>query len=187
MRRGEQANATGQALEAARLLTQAQAIDAQHPLVLNLAGVLQLSAGEVAAAKTLFEQAIAADDSNPAFWLNLSSCFRALGLTNDEMTALQRVLKLEPRYLLGLLQKASLLELQGKRREAATIYSDALATIPPGARVPVSLQTALQRAMTAVRANSVGARAVPGSRDCVPNANNCVTPISSVSIIACNL
>lgn len=154
VRRGEQANAAGQSPEAARLLTEAQAIDAQHPLVLNLAGVLRLAAGELTVAKTLFEQAIAADDSNAAFWLNLSSCYRGLGQANEEMASLQRVLKIEPRHLLGLLQKASLLEFQGNRRAAATIYGDALATLPPGARLPPGLQPALQRAMAAVRANS---------------------------------
>ena len=170
VQRAEQANAAGQDRESSRLLAEAQAINPSHPLVLNLAGVLQLHAGNVAGARQLLDQAIAADAGNPAFWLDLASCYRILGLRDDEQAALQRVLTIEPRHLIGLLQKASLLELLGKLREAAGVYADALATIPPGARIARSLQPALEHAAEAVRANNAALEAFLESRLRAPRA-----------------
>jgi aspartyl/asparaginyl beta-hydroxylase (cupin superfamily) len=151
--RAERASAAGHREEAARLLTQAHAAAPNHPLILNASGLSALNAGDAAGARRLFEQAIAIDDRNPAFWLNLATAFRKLGLPEDETNALNRALTLEPRHLLALLQMASLLTLQGKARQAASVYKNALATIPPGARLPERLQPVVRRAMDAVREN----------------------------------
>lgn len=56
------------------------------------------------------------------------------------MRASERVLAVEPRHLFALLQKATLLESQGKQRAAAKVYHHALQTIPPGASVPGALR-----------------------------------------------
>ncbi|MCS6946536.1 MAG: aspartyl/asparaginyl beta-hydroxylase domain-containing protein, partial [Steroidobacteraceae bacterium] len=153
VQRVERATAAGRRTEAAALLAEAQAIDPDHPLVLNAHGMLLLHGGDAQAARERLQRAIAADDRNPAFWLNLAACYRQLGLRDDEAAALQRVLALDPRHLLALLQKASLLEIQGKPRAAAAVYKDALATLPPGYRPPAVLEAALAHAQQAVRAN----------------------------------
>jgi aspartyl/asparaginyl beta-hydroxylase (cupin superfamily) len=154
VQRADYASSLGQGAEAARLLAQAQAVAPEHPLVLNLAGQLRLQSGDITAARALIERAVALDSTHAAFWLNLASCHRATGDRDAERTALERALKLDPRHLLALLQKASLFELLGEPRDAAAIYADALATIPPGARLPRTLQSALDRATAAVQANN---------------------------------
>jgi aspartyl/asparaginyl beta-hydroxylase (cupin superfamily) len=149
----EQARMDGRHEEAQRLLSQAQALAPDHPLVLNEAGIHQLRAGNAAAARRFLESAIAKDDRNPGSWLNLATTFRKLDLAAEEMNALERVLALEPRHLLGLLQKGSLLERQGKSKAAAQVFHNALLTIPPGTKLPEFLRPAIQRATTAVRDN----------------------------------
>ena len=149
----EQARVAGRREEANRLLSQAQSMAPDHPLVLNQAGIEKLHVGDAAAARQLLERAIAQDDKNSSFWLNLATAFRGLNLSDDEMKALDRVLALEPRHLLGLLQRGSLLERLGQPKAAAKVYQNALLTIPRGAKLPESLRPAIQRAMDAVREN----------------------------------
>ena len=153
MQQAERAGTAGNGGEAGRLLKQAEALAPEHPLVLNAAAVQKLNAGDVAAAQALIERAIAKDDKNPAFWINLAAAYRKLGRPDAEMNALDSALKLEPRYLLALLQKASLFELQGKRRVAAKAYQAALQTLPPGAQLPPFLKGSIARAIDAVRAD----------------------------------
>src|SRR5438105_635862 len=154
VQQAERALAAGQPVESTRLLAQAQAVAPEHPLVLNAEAVHALRSGDGNAARERLERAIEQDNRNPAFWVNLATALRTLGLPDQEMTALKRALAIEPRHLLALLQKASLLTLLGKPREAAGIYHCALATIPPGAQLPPSLKPAVERAVTAVRENN---------------------------------
>jgi len=153
-RAAERARAAGQREEARRLLAQAQAIAPDHPLTLTIAGQQEVHGGDAAAARGFFERAIEKDDKNPAYWLNLATACRRLGLAEDELRALDRVLAIEPRHLLGLLQKGSLLELQGKPKAAAKIYQNALQTIPRGATVHETVRPAIERAVAAVRENN---------------------------------
>lgn len=154
VQQSERAWAGGQRVEAEQLLSRASTLAPEHPLVLNAAGVQQLHRGDVAAARRLIEQAIERDSRNPAFWINLGSVLRRLNLPEQEMTALDRALAIEPRHLLALLQKASLLELMNKTRAAALVYYNALQTIPPGSQLPESLRAPLQRARRAVAENN---------------------------------
>lgn len=150
----DRASAAGNSAEATRLLSRAQELAPEHPLVLNTDGLQKLNSGDAAAALQLFERAIRKDDQNPSFWINLASTARRLKQPDVEMNALERALALDPRHLLALLQKASLLDLQGKPRAAASVYGHALQTIPPGAQLPTMLQAPLERAAEAVRANN---------------------------------
>jgi aspartyl/asparaginyl beta-hydroxylase (cupin superfamily) len=63
------------------------------------------------------------------------------------------VLAVEPRHLFALLQKATLLESQGKTRAAAKVYHHALQTIPPGTSVPGALRGLIDKALEATKAN----------------------------------
>jgi aspartate beta-hydroxylase len=110
------------------------------------------------------ERAIGQDDHNPSFWLNLATAFRRLGLLDDEERALTRALTLQPRHLLALLQKASLLELRGKSRASAQAYRNALATIPPGAQLPASVRGAVERGVESIRRNNAELEAFLGNR-----------------------
>ena len=150
----EVAAAEGREAESERLLGEARSAAPNHPLVLNEDGRRALNRGDFRTARELLERATADAPNHPAIWLNLATSFRGLGLPDEEARALERVLAVEPRHLLALLQKASLLEMQGKPRAAASVYQNALATIPPGAQINDVLRPALQRAFAAVRANN---------------------------------
>src|SRR5262249_23162188 len=110
--------------------------------------------GDARAARQCFENALAQDDKNPALLLNLASAFRKLELPGEEWKTLERVLAAEPRHLLALLQKASLLERTARPRAAAQMYANALLTIPRGAKLPETLRPAIQHAQDAVRRNT---------------------------------
>jgi aspartate beta-hydroxylase len=150
----ERALASGQRDEAERLLARAKAVAPEHALVLNASGVQELQRGNLDAARSLIEKAIAKDAGNPAFWINLASICRRASLRTEEMQALERALTIDPRHLLALLQKASLFDLMGKPRAAATTYQNALKTIPAGVQLPESLRMPLQRATQAINDNN---------------------------------
>ena len=153
IQQAERAFAAGQRAEGERHLARAQAAAPQHPLVLNALGVRELHSGNGKAARELIESALQKDSTNISLWINLGTAFRQLGLPDDEMRALEKALTLDPRHLLALLQKAALLNLQGKPRTAAGVYESALAVIPPGAQLPQNLRPAIEIAATAVREN----------------------------------
>jgi aspartate beta-hydroxylase len=153
IQQAERAQAAGQRDEAQRLLAQADSVAPQHALVLNARAIWELQGGNAARAKELLERAVSIDASNPSLWMNIATACRALGRLDDEDAALQHVLKIEPRHLLGLLQKADLLTRRGKPKAAASVYHNALQTIQPNQRLPEVLREALGRAVDAVRRN----------------------------------
>ena len=85
------------------------------------------------------------------------------------MHVIERVLAVEPRHLFALLQKATLLESQGKTRAAAKVYHHALQTIPPGTSVPGALRgvrlARAARSRDCGRARGVRARLRRGCRE----------------------
>jgi aspartyl/asparaginyl beta-hydroxylase (cupin superfamily) len=153
IQQAERASATGQRDEALRLLARAESAAPGHPMVLNARAVDHLQTGDAAAARELLTRAVETDPGNPSLWMNLATALRALGLRDDEERALQSVLKLEPRHLIALLQKAELLEFRGKSKAAASVYNNALQTLQPNARLPGFLREPIARALDAVRRN----------------------------------
>jgi aspartyl/asparaginyl beta-hydroxylase (cupin superfamily) len=121
--------------------------------VLNETALRELRNGNLAAARDLLERAVAHDAANTRFMMNLAGTLRQLGLADEEMRMIERVLAIEPRHLLALLQKATLLESQGKQRAAAKVYHNALQTIAPGASVPAALRGLIDKAIAATNAN----------------------------------
>jgi aspartyl/asparaginyl beta-hydroxylase (cupin superfamily) len=147
------ASASGYLEEADRLVRQAQAEAPRHPLVLNETARRLIMRGDIASAHALLKQAVTEDPSQAAIWLNLAVALRALGLTAEEMAAIDQVLALEPRNYRAMLQKASLHELQGQRRAAAMNYRHALQSVPAGSLPPQSLRRVFEHAMQFVAAN----------------------------------
>jgi aspartyl/asparaginyl beta-hydroxylase (cupin superfamily) len=129
------------------------ALDPEHPAILNEAALHELRSGNAVAAREMLERAIARDSSNTRLLMNLAGTLRRLGLAAEEMSVIERVLAAEPRHLFALLQKATLLESQGKTRAAARVYHHALQTIPPGTSVPVALRGLIEKAIEATQAN----------------------------------
>jgi len=160
----EVAAAEGRDADSERLLSEARAAAPNHPLVLNEEGRRALNRGDARTARDLLERAVAGAPHHPGIWLNLATSFRGLGMPDEEARALERVLAIDPRQLLALLQKGSLLEQQGRPRAAAVAYQNALATIPPGAQINDVLRPGVQRAADAVRANNASLEAALSAR-----------------------
>ena len=148
-----QASASGRVLEADKLVRQAEAEAPGHPLVLNEHARRLLLSGDFVRAQALLNQAVAEDPSHASLWLNLAVALRGLRLADEEMTAIDRVLALEPRNLRALLQKASLQEIQGKPRAAAMTYRYVLQSVPAGSLPPPSLRPVFKHALQFVAAN----------------------------------
>jgi tetratricopeptide (TPR) repeat protein len=100
------------------------AIDPEDPAILNETALRELRSGNLAGARELLERAVARDVTNTRLLINLAGTLRQLGLADEEMRTIERVHAVEPRHLFALLQKATLLESQGKQR-AATKANDA--------------------------------------------------------------
>jgi aspartate beta-hydroxylase len=122
--------------EALKLWNEAAAILPNHPRVLNERARRLALGGDVAAAKAVLEQVVAATPRHVPYLLSLAAVLRSLGQREEELSVLERALAVEPRHVIVLLQKGALLELMGKPRAAATIYTSALESLPPGARLP---------------------------------------------------
>jgi aspartate beta-hydroxylase len=87
-------------------------------------------------------------------WLSLAAVLRALGRREEELKSLERALAIDPMHLVALLQKAAVLELMGKPRSAATIYTHALQTLPAGAKLPPPIEAHVAHARKCVADNS---------------------------------
>jgi len=144
----------GRVDDAARMLRQAQLEAPRHPHVLNEVAREKLTAGDPSSAYEILAQAVTEEPANPSLWLNVAAALRGLNRRDEEMTALQRVLALEPRNLRALLQRASLLELQDKPRAAAAAYRTALQSVAPGTLMPPWMEQVLAHARQVVDANN---------------------------------
>ena len=149
----QRASAAGRREEASRVLAQAQAAAPEHPLVLNALGMHALNGGDAAVARELLERAVAGNSQTPQLWLSLALTCRALRDTSGEMTALDKALALDPYFFLALLQKAALLEREGKPKKAASVYHAALCCVPQTPSLPQTLRTAIDHARAVVEAN----------------------------------
>ena len=150
----ERAAAAGQADEVARLLGQAQLSGPDHPLVLNALGMRALRNGNPGGARDLLQRAVQADARSPGLWLNLALSCRSLKDPAAEMAALEQALATDPYFFLAHLQKAMLLERQGKPKEAALAFQAFLQCAPTSGNIPAPLQAAMAHARAAVQANS---------------------------------
>jgi aspartate beta-hydroxylase len=151
--------AAGRTAEAQQLLVRLAERAPSHPAVLNELGVIMMSRGEAEKAYSLFSRAAQTDPSRASLWSNVASSLRALGRQQEEREALERALSLEPRHLPSLLQKASLLEELGDIRNAARIFQNALATIPPKSAVPATVREMVEHARNVVAADQDALRA----------------------------
>jgi aspartate beta-hydroxylase len=153
------AAAAGRSSEAEQLLVRIAQQAPGHPAVLNELGVVMMGRGETERALGLFTRAIQADPDHASLWSNYANCLRVLGRSQEEREAVEKALSIEPRHLSSLLQKAALLEDVGDARNAARMFQNALATLPPGSTPPPAVAEAVEHAKRAVAADqtSLGA------------------------------
>lgn len=107
----------------------------------------RLQAGDAAVARREFEGVVAELPAEPGAWLGLAVSCASLGDEDAAAVAIDRVLKLEPANLRALLFKVDQLVRLKTPRRALRFCERALGVAQDGgARVPVDLQPALQRA-----------------------------------------
>jgi aspartyl/asparaginyl beta-hydroxylase (cupin superfamily) len=113
---------------------------------LNRSAMKAMAGGALADAAALLEQAGRLDPAATPVWLNLAACRRGLDQVDAALSALEQALSADPRNFMALLMKASLLERQGKARQAATAYGVALTQAPPDSQLDAATLKAVQRA-----------------------------------------
>jgi aspartyl/asparaginyl beta-hydroxylase (cupin superfamily) len=153
------AAAAGRASEAEQILVRIAQQAPGHPAVLNELGVVMMGRGTPEQALGLFTRATQADPNHASLWANLANCLAVLGRRDEEREAIEKALSLEPRHLSSLLQKARLLEDLGDTRNAARMFQNALATIPPGSSPPPAVAEMIERGKRSIAADqaSLGA------------------------------
>jgi len=103
------------------------------------------AAGQIAAARSLLEQAIVATDPPVELWVKLSAMRKASGDLNGALDAIERALALAPLDFPALLSRAVILD--GLRHpDAGEAYGHALAQIDSNQSVPAPMIPAVQHA-----------------------------------------
>jgi aspartyl/asparaginyl beta-hydroxylase (cupin superfamily) len=103
------------------------------------------SAGQFSAARSLLEQAVAADSANPSLWIKLSAMCKASGDLTAALSTIERALALSPLNFPALLSRAVILDNLGDPG-AGPAYRLVLAQIPPGETVPAEWRAAVAHA-----------------------------------------
>jgi len=107
-----------------------------------------MAAGDLRAARALLEEA-AATGGDLESWMSLAAVRRGLGDLPAAIAAVDHALALDPRYFLGLLMRASLIERLGDETAAALAYGAALTQAPPNDMLDEATRRATQRAREA--------------------------------------
>jgi len=153
MASAEQALEQGRRSDALTFVARARALAPTNPDVLAAAGILTLRSGDASQARALIDEAVNLDPGNPRYLVNRAIVLRELKDQEGERQALDAALALDPYFFTANLQKGSLLELQGKRKQAATAYHAALSSLPRGVALPPALRPVLERAQQFVQAH----------------------------------
>jgi aspartyl/asparaginyl beta-hydroxylase (cupin superfamily)/Tfp pilus assembly protein PilF len=149
----ERAHNAGRTAEAAELLAQAESLAPSDALVLNALGLQAMRSNDLPAARQHLERAAGQRPHEPVLWLNLAQCRRMQSDVAGELAALDQALALQPRFYPAVLQKATWLERQGKRKKAAKLYEVFLHIVPPPAQRPPQLMSAIEYAQKIVDAD----------------------------------
>lgn len=108
--------------------------------------VQAMAGGRLEDAKRLLGEALHLDPTLLSAWLNLAALQRVAGDLPGAMASVEGALKLDPLSFLALLMRGSLLDAQGKIREAAGAYGNALMQMPPADRLDEATRRAVARA-----------------------------------------
>jgi aspartate beta-hydroxylase len=147
----ERAQLEGNPAEAERLLSVARGLAPEHAAVLAASGVQSLRSGKAAEARDYLRRAIESDPRNPAHHLNLASSLRELKDEQGELEQLDTALALNPYFFYANFQKGAMLQMQGKKRQAARAFHLGLSSMRPGEPVPPGLQAVVRQAQQTVR------------------------------------
>jgi len=132
---------------ALKLWQSALAIDPNHVRTLMAMAQQAFRSGETVAARKAMERVVAIDGKDCQQWVNLALACQRLQDEAGEEDAIRGALRVDPGDLLALIQRASLLERQGKTHQAAKAHGAVLSASPPLERLHVNLRPAVTKAM----------------------------------------
>ncbi len=144
----------------------------RHPEALHLLGVIACQSGNHEAAVELIGKALKGNKSNPFFYNNLGSAYRALHRLDEAMLCYRSALALDPGYADAYSNLGRALADQGKFGEAIACHRQALALNPDSAAVHYDLGAALQKQDQRAEAESGYRRALsidPGHAEALTN------------------
>lgn len=154
------AQAAGQAArggrwqEAEGLWAQVLKLAPQHPQALYSFGVHAFQRADFSTAIEYLRAAHMAAPNDPLVLMTTSVVWREKGDAENEWSAINACLAIDPYFLPGLLSKAAFLERQNRPRAAATVYRDALKVAPPPSHWPDALRPQLLHAQERVNAHT---------------------------------
>lgn len=108
-----------------------------------------MRAGRPAEARPFLQQATQLMPDTAGLWLHLAATCRTSGDVQAAFAALEQCLRLQPRYFAALLMKATLIESEGRAREAAVAYGTALAVAPSDEQLDAPTLVAVKKARAA--------------------------------------
>lgn len=106
---------------------------------------LAMQAGQLAQARQLLEQAVQLDTENALLWLHLAATRRAMAAYPAAIEAVEQALRVQPRQFAALLMKATLMEREGRARDAAQAFGIALSQAPPATQLDPTTLSVVQR------------------------------------------
>jgi aspartate beta-hydroxylase len=109
------------------------------------AAVDALRGGNAGRARELFGRMLAANAASPAALLGMAHACRAVGDESGKITAINRLLAVDPRNVRALIMKADHLAGAGEVRSASSFYLMALKIAPPPEQTPPDLAAELRR------------------------------------------
>jgi len=117
-----------------------------------------LRARDPGAALEFLAQAEKFDPKNPDVFYNRAAAKLQLGDRASARAALDAALALQPYYLPAMLSKGALLEGDGRFKEAAVVFRNAIAFAPDPSHMPSSLAKSYEHAVAAVNADNIRMR-----------------------------
>ncbi len=118
-----------------------------------------MQARKLPEARQLLEQAVLLDRDSASLWLNLAATRRAMAHYPAAAEAVEQALRLQPRLFAALLMKATLIEREGRSREAALAFGIALTQAPADAQLDPTTLSVVQRGRSLHAAHIASLRA----------------------------
>lgn len=158
MSEGDELARTGRTDAAEARWRRALELDQDFPPALNNLGMLAAQRGDLATALGLLQRAATKAPEHAMTHANLSRVHGAMGNGDAALAAISDAIAADPAAWGPHMEKARLLEAQGRLREAAIWYSNGLSYLPQSAQRSRELQPLLEHARRAVAENQAQLR-----------------------------
>lgn len=136
----------GQSISAAVCWQRVLEIEAEFPPALNNLAMQAMERGDLSMARELLQRAVAAAPDYTMAHANLSRVHSALGDADSAMFEIDAAIKADPAAWGPHVEKAGMLEEQGKQRAAAASYGKALAYMPEDVQQAPEMQPLVEHA-----------------------------------------